>query len=353
MAIGYDSRQTDSANRLLPIRFDPSGTCLPIAIDAKESLVSVTDSGMAVIDISRRKNRFLMPDGARISFPVDESNSPCRTSGYLSADPRFQAIAISRDKLAMYDLQTQRVIASINHDNYVSDDRGILFHQDDRFLLVPRQGQVTVLLGDAKQRLLGEEDTVWRWSEDGSVWSFVGQTMKIVRWRSGDPSLLEVADPKHTENWISDLCDEGHSATVRTNDFNWGNCPAWACAWQDGALLARADMVDTETRRLALIRDGACIGTFDIPLHTPSQKTLKDARAHMNMSSVGPRIRWRNRDKYSFTPSLYREHLAFSADGRYLTWLIDSGTNTIECYLFAVGDVLKRNEPLDSHRSNP
>lgn len=64
-----------------------------------------------------------------------------------------------------------------------------------------------------------------------------------------------------------------------------------------------------EARRLTLYRNGRRVGSFTVRLKP-------GARPHFSVH--------------------YPEHLAFSADGRYLSWVIDAGVGK-QMYVFATG----------------
>jgi hypothetical protein len=72
-----------------------------------------------------------------------------------------------------------------------------------------------------------------------------------------------------------------------------------------------------EVRTLTLYRDGKRVGTCHVPL----------APLHPGITA---RLPWWHRPP---TPA-YREHLAFTQDGQYLSWIIDAGRGP-QVYVFA------------------
>jgi hypothetical protein len=291
---------------------------------------AVLDNGTLLYD-----NGLLLPDGRLAVLPPrsETDNTPCRPCRIVSTAPRYQVVSAWPGDL-IYDLQERRIVARYTPAG--TDKRqGVLFQSGDRFLVISFTGWAYVVDATGCLARFGvPNDTIWRWGEDGSAWTMYGGTLHILRWHDAVPTLAEIPGPLRADAWISDLARPEQPAVLDSHRFAWGHGPAWATVWHDGAGLARAAM-EGNTRVLTLYRGDTVTGVYRVPLTAPTAKEIADADQRLNYSSVGP-LGVYTKDA-AMHAAIYREHLAFTADGKYLCWMLKDRTEQVTAYVFTTG----------------
>lgn len=216
---------------------------------------------------------------------------------------------------------------------------GIVFAEGRRLLAVSPQGQARVFENFRRKGGIGLPTTRWCWAEDGTVWTVTGKKLQVLSWRSSTPVLRTLPIRVAHEARISGFTQVPIFAPPST-----GAGPTDACVAQDGALVAVVDTVRLvperlavmaervagwvkmrksiarDGRRLRLYRNGKLVGVFVARAKFPVGKTA--APTASPWSTI-----------YS---TRYREHLAFSRDGRTLSWLTDAGFGGVQMYAFPV-----------------
>ena len=280
------------------------------------SLQCVADDGKMLLSDGWSRTSVANSTGIR---PGHLKGAP---SDFYSMDPRYVVLR-SNDYaggLNIYDLETARVIARYDDSSEV----GILFHAGDRFLLVPREGPAKIFADGQWREHFGDYGTLWRWGEDGSVWTMEGQSLKILHWRDATPTW----DTLTVTGNVDDRVGEMQVAGIRTNASYtfWHYGPAWAAVWGDGQLLARTETLPApghhgdEMRQLSLYRGDTFLGSYQLPLYD----NKRGIDAMKSMSGIGPTFHPR-KDKDAYPTAYYQEHLAFTRDGKFLAWMVVNG----------------------------
>lgn len=142
----------------------------------------------------------------------------------------------------------------------------------------------TVSWIDRAFKIFAAASTGWRCGEDGSQWRMANGELTMLRWRGEQPH--EEIFPVHTvpNHYFRDAASDNYR-------------PGWAAVWHDGELVVLTEMSAPRTRRLTLYRQGQAIGQFEVAITRLTQNGGQPDR----------------------------EHLAFTGDGRYLSWIVDTG----------------------------
>jgi hypothetical protein len=188
-----------------------------------------------------------------------------------------------------------------------------LYHDRSRVAIVPENGRpVTLVLHGSEYTAFGPESQRWRIGEDGSQWSMENRQLTISRWRGarepfpGNDKAQNIGGGTRARPY-----DEPFPVRTAPNhyfrDDAYDNRPGWSAVWHDGDLVALTEMVASHNRRLTLYRMGKPIRQFDVRI------------SHFFTGKGG----------------VNREHLAFTQDGRYLSWIVDTG-NRMRVLVFRV-----------------
>lgn len=329
--VGYTPAGMRNATTAYLLRMTPAGQSTRILVPYQSlHITSASDGGLVGAEDLKTGSHLLKLDGSLLAGPA---GAPCVPTRYESASELYQVLNAVDSGISIYNLTEKRLVSTFNNVPEPNGP-GMLFRDGERFLLVPRQGQALLLAGATCLATLGDTQTIWRWGEDGSVWTFEGSNVQILQWRAGTPSFVEVPGAKRLDGWLGDLTFSScQPQTLLRNTLHWPFGPAWAAAWHDGALFARVDLARNETLRLKLYRYGELSGSFDFPLKSPTPEVIEAQRVKLAESTIASPIEWRA-GKDAFLPSLCSEHLAFTKDGKYLSWLIDDGTGTVKGFVF-------------------
>jgi hypothetical protein len=239
-----------------------------------------------------------------------------------------------RDRLLIYDRTAKRFVATpLYMKRY---EHGMVFHSGGRFLAVPDRGEAIVFTTDKVLGHFGTPSTQWRWGEDGSAWLFSFKTPKILVWRKGACRLIPF--PRVPAR---DVAARGITHTNRWSMLPGGTfVPGHLAVWGDGKYIAVSETVSSSSlrrrflmewiqrfpgtstlnfRRVTLYRNGHRVGSHRLPLRSGSVMYQKGIFTAM----ATPR---RRGSFIQFTSAPYLEHLAFTADGKHLSWLLqDNG----------------------------
>jgi hypothetical protein len=227
----------------------------------------------------------------------------------------------------------------------------MIWQHKERLLLVPREGKALVYDRLRHIATIAHGTNGWRWGEDGTVWALSGGTLRVLHWRADTPALVTVATRGKPGKRYGSLAPGLGSMPPFRENTN----PDWAAAWGDGKLvagvenLAPADTglvrtalraaealrisldIPREARRLTLYRDNRRVGSFLLPTQPKPPPSPRITPLHPPPPPVpfmrgGP---WRPPNTAN------HEHLAFTKDGKYLSWAIDDGTG-VRLFVFEV-----------------
>ncbi len=266
------------------------------------------------------------------------------TNQIACADPRYLACyttsipdRVANRKLMIYNiaLPTPELVASLPVPRLDQGCPVMVFSHGKRFLVVPAYDAAYVCEEGKIVRTLGNTRTRWGWGDDGTVWgdSVDGHTC-LLHWQTGIIDIVPLPVMVPPESQFYDM-----TGSVSLLD---------SAVWGDGRMIAvtqtrqrtsintisilnkilhrvsKAKSFPREARALTLYRDGAKVGTFAVWL-TPKGPVVPFTFGTMTIrgSSLYPSI-------------VYREHLAFSKDGRYLSWIVDVGRGP-QVYVFETG----------------
>lgn len=264
----------------------------------------------------------------------------CRPTHFLCADSRFIALECNvfnwstrpyRDRLLIYDRTVKHLVATPLYTWRYAD--GMVFHSDDRFLAVPDCGEAMVFTTDKVLARFGTAATQWQWSEDGSAWANIKKTPKILVWRKGTCRLIPFPKVPAIDPGKRGLTYVGRNSL----HLVWSSFPSHIAVWGDGKLVAVSETVPSSSlrkrilmewiqrfprritmnyRRMTLYQNDRRVGSHQLPLRSGAIEYQQGtATAMASPQSRGSFIQ--------YMPVPYREHLAFTADGKHLAWLLE------------------------------
>lgn len=224
--------------------------------------------------------------GRLLPLPTTADGQPLRVVGWLCTDDvRYRLLQAGKDVFlcdaGMPWLYPARVNERMGTQGFA------LLHDRDRVAIVPETGSPAVLLLEGKEmERIGVASTYWRCGEDGSLWRNADGRLTIFSWRNGRPREVPFPVRAAPNRWY--------------RDDAFDNRPGWAAVWHDGELVAVTAMAAPWTRRLTLYRKGKPLRQCDVQIT----------------------------DFFKGKGGINREHLAFTRDGRYLSWIVDTGSRT-------------------------
>ncbi|MHB0939056.1 MAG: hypothetical protein ACYDCO_21750 [Armatimonadota bacterium] len=263
------------------------------------------------------------------------------SSAIHSEDPGYAVYHSPKDRRGMlgeavlYDIAHGKIVASLGAP---MPGEGIVFHRGERLLFVQRRYGVATVL-EQNGNVLGRFPGYWCWGEDGTVWTMQGPQAQVLRWQEGTPALAALPVPMTREPRVQYYGDDARTSTaylfnmagMRPTDSRAGwmqpfqDPTSTIAVWHDGDLTAAASTdppwhggrggavgstTGQTTRVLTLYREDKPAGTFRVPL-------LQEVM-------------------FSKVNHLCNEHLAFSADGKYLSWVIETKQG-VKLYVFRTG----------------
>ncbi|MHB0939427.1 MAG: hypothetical protein ACYC6A_23785 [Armatimonadota bacterium] len=263
---------------------------------------------------------YLTAEGHQLSLSLPKDIDGCDAARLVeSLDPDLLPLVRETDlTLYIYDLAQKRMAIKFpSFDAFFGSPSTsptgptLLMRHGSRIAAIPYVGRARVWDGKTTAIMPG---TDWYWGEDGTAWTYLKNELSVLQWRQGTPLL------KH----LSIKAQRNPRINTR-----FGGVSEIA-VWGDGEMVAQTTlrsvlpqvivhMITTTARRanrpppslrdrwqLALYHRGRLVGRYHVVL-PPSQP-----------------------DTY------FEEHLAFTADGKYLAWVIDydDGHNL---YVFPTG----------------
>jgi len=246
----------------------------------------------------------------------------------------------------LYDRQQKRALFSFTPQFHMP---GMVFHQGDRFVLVQREGMTQVFEKGKLLRKFGSQSTVWNWSEDGTVWMVNKMTLRVLIWRKGVPVMVSLSSPVYHDKRViyiqNPMPGRSYMPAIPDNHPSleiaaWGDGQLVACTKTKillphtvdrlftllGSRFTRLSNTPREARVLMLYRKGKQIGRLIVKLPyippTPIPASTIPFRTTSGFRSISSVL-------------LPREHLAFTGDGRYLSWVIMTKKGTT-VYVFRV-----------------
>jgi len=284
------------------------------------------------------------PDGLSLPQP-HFTRGMTKAYGIASTDDRLIPLT-DRKCLFLYDHTVKKIVLATP---FAWDQTSMIWQHGERLLLVPHAGNALVYdkLRHTKTITPGAEG--WRWCEDGTVWTLTGGKLQVLHWRNGTPKLVQIRTRGKPGTRYGSLAPGLQSIPP----FRENTDPDWAAVWGDGKLvasvgnLAPAENVMVrvivhatealhikldirEARRLTLYRDNHRLGSF---LLYTKPKPPPPSPPSSPPPSSGLR-RW-----YSLPwrppKTDNHEHLAFTKDGKYLSWAIDDGEG-VRLFVFEV-----------------
>ncbi len=325
-------------------------------------ILILTDDGM----VCRLPCFLHRPDGRKIELPVGTwPGIPAVVEPGLVATMEGTAMGTN---VVLFDLQARKprklVRLGITSGMTVMQ-LGMLFRNGRCCLLVPGFGTPALYQGETRLATFGAVGWQWMWGEDGTVWGADPKgAVSLLRWRDAMPRLEKLPVPLKLDSAMCDMAPERtglyfarfshlvsplmpRSAISLSAPTSTPLSPpsALPAAWGDGRLLAvtetrptiparvipvtdvivsmlKQPRIPRQTRILTLYRDGKKIGTCATHLLEPSPKpAVSPGGSLMYVNSNGRE---------------YPEHLAFTRDGKYLSWIINTGDRT-EVYAFETG----------------
>jgi len=299
--------------RITRVPGHPGGYGIEPAHVSDAGLVSVYDS------IPRYQNA----EGRQITFILPPITAGWKTTDDVeSLDPDLLPLCRKADpSLYVYDLVGKRIavkfpgFASYTMGPYWSlYAKSMVIRHGTRMVVIPYIGRVMIWDGKAMISLPKGNSTQWYWGEDGTVWTYTENGLELLQWRQGTPRLVPMPFKAGFDSRLVNGYDDVFDAV-----------------WGDGQLVAHTELrtalppalkrgIDAfyarfkrsgpklpEMWQLSLYRRNHLLGRFRFPLHPKQEETV------------------------------YFEHLAFTADGRYLAWVIDNGDGT-HLYVFSTSD---------------
>ncbi|HOS43690.1 MAG TPA: hypothetical protein PK794_08375, partial [Armatimonadota bacterium] len=299
-----------------------AGVLLPLS-----GMITLTDAGAVC-----RVPRFLhTPNGRKIELPAGVwpgilgTNEP-------SLVTTFEPTATGPN-VVIFDLSARKPkkvarLAVASRKRMLND--GMFYRQRERFLVVPGDDMPTAYQHERLIASYGAPDWQWAWGEDGTVWGMDPKGhCSLLRWRDTTPRLVKLPVSYTRGDTFVEL-----SPRYYHNIAAFTPLKAAPAVWGDGRLIAVTethDIISARTaalveravrvvardatmpyraRVLTLYRDGKRIGTFQTRLHPlPKMASIRFSVTHATL------VRTQS----------YAEHLAFTKDGKHLSWVIDAG----------------------------
>lgn len=287
---------------------------------------SITEDGRA---FALTDNDVFTAAGKRVPLP----RGCIPAWSWICDDSRYLALRNNKDDtLYLYDWAKQRVTLTIPHNLPYSQCAGVIFTDQQRTAIIPAQGQGMIYDGVKRIAVYGNSSSYLVWGEDGTVWNW--QDYTCIRWRRGPVASFRIPfDITFDTDYYPATARTYFNDTAYTHEYGWGE--AWPALWHDGELGASAQTVSllperAQTlvyrlgqkmkrplherfigRELTLYRHGKPIGRYAIRPPKPLPRTVA-------------------------APPDYAEHLAFTADGRHLCWLVQSSGHPLQMYVFRV-----------------
>jgi hypothetical protein len=346
------ARLNNPSTILSEVTLVPSGAKRPRTITHRKTHYNavrwVADDG----SFCTGDERLFDAQGRRV--PIPQGFRPTR---FLCADSRYLALESNflgwstrphRDRLLVYDSTEKRFVATPLY--MWRHHRGMVYHSGDRFLAVPENGEAIVFTADKVLGHFGTPSTQWRWGEDGSAWANINKTPKILIWRKGTCRLIPFPRVPAIDPGACGMTSTGRE----TLPLAWNSSPGVLAVWGDGQYTAISETVPLTPlqkkillqwirhfprtltmnyRRVTLYRNGHRVGSSRLPLQTGVMTYRKGPSPPSAMASPGRRPL----PGYFLTKggSAFMEHLAFTADGKHLAWLLRDG-DTLRITVFAV-----------------
>ncbi len=296
--------------------------------------------------------RFFNADRKRVPLPAGYST----LLTLRSADPRYVVVTDRKNDIGIFDLQTRHLIATLK--SYGT--RGMLFHHGARFLLVTTTGSALVLERGKTIYTRHGAPHNWRWGEDGTAWQLDSRSIRVLQWKAGPCRFTKLpvalrADAR-VQPWGTGNNDGypwmyfGRSLTGSVSSASTSTA-----VWGDGRYVATAETVrlrpaaaarklerlarlvrirravPREARRLTLYRDGKPAGHYTVPIDPIALRPLPSPAALSSIIGIathGTTLTLTTGTGKTYTYSRYgncREHLAFTGDGKHLSWLVFTG----------------------------
>ena len=293
----------------------------PRTADSHVMPAHVSDDGMT--SEFRSTPHCQTADGHIITPALPKSALPWTTADDVeSLDPDLLPLCRNGDpNLYIYDLSRKRMAAKFPGfasyylgSNWARYAASIVMRHGMHIAAIPHMGRAMVWDGKAVTALPRGFGSIWYWGEDGTVWTYTDKGPELLQWRQGVPRLIPLPFKAKFDGRIGIEYNSVREIAV----------------WGDGQLVVHTEVrtvlpgvvergmnaVYTRLKRpkpqlkeiwqLTLYRGNRLHGSFRVPLHP----IKGDA--------------W------------YSEHLAFTADGKYLSWVIDNGDGT-HLYVFPTG----------------
>ncbi len=313
-----------------------------------------------------KDERLYSPQGNTVELPTTGTNHADQIRVY-SADPRYVVLPKGDYKVVVFDLQARSIVTTQPLLTYMP---GMLFHHGNRFLLVSINGAARVVEHGKVIYSTPTSPYPWRWSDDGTIWQVHKNVARVLRWREGPCRLTAlpwaINRDTRVKAWFGEYGNRSSFSNFGGLDIpSASQSPALSLAvWNDGRLVARTDTIrvmhqstarklqyyalklhlrgtiTSEARQLTLYRDGNVVGRYQVPvdnivLETPSLLSHLSAASRVAIS--GTTLSY-NTDKGYCSVDYFggcHEHLAFTADGRYLSWIIYAGKE-VRHFVFAI-----------------
>jgi len=264
-------------------------------------------------------SKYRTVDGRLVAPQLSPATGWRNADGIGSLDPNLLPLLRGKN-LYIYNLTSKRI--DVKFPTVLQEEdwyRGLVLRHGTCIAAIPSEGSAMVWNGTAMTSLPAKETTRWLWGEDGSVWTYSGDQLSVLHWRQSAPRLERLP--------YSSVFDQviGNS----TENAVWG----------DGEFIAHTDWLDRRTPT-AMVETVRAI--FDrINWSLPEMPTMSLQLSLYHRTRLLGRFRVPIFDNVSYTLShypgnKYSEHLAFTADGRYLSWVVDSGDGT-HLYVFPTG----------------
>ena len=309
--------------------------CPTFTVDGSTGPLPYSDTLVSYYSVGHERVWLYTPDGVSLSPPpmikdrIIPNNIAC-------ADERLFPFSDDCLHLQLYDRTLNRTVLTAH---YPMDLPETIWRHQDRLLMVSRQGHALVYDGVTQVASILPGAAGWRWCEDGTVWTLIGGKLRVLHWRTGRPKLVTMTTHGTPGARYGSLAPGLHFRENTDSD--------WAAVWGDGRLVASVESltpaesrlvqtatrlsewlgipmrVPRETRRLTLYRNHRRVGSF--LLRTQPKPPPPTALPTPPAAATRP---WLSRTDN-------HEHLAFTADGQYLSWAIDDGTG-VRLFVFKV-----------------
>lgn len=277
----------------------------------------ISDDGLMHWDRSSLP-RYRTTDGRLVVPELSPAHGWKYAMDIESLDPNLLPLLRGKN-LYIYNLTSKRIEVKFPPAHREEDwNQGMVLRHGTRIAAIPSNGTAMIWDGITMTSLPIKGSTKWFWGEDGSVWTYSGNQLSVLQWRQSSPRLERLPYSAQFDSQSFDSITEN-------------------AVWGDGELIAHTESLTRTPAAIERAIRAACdrINRPYPELPTMSQQ-LSLYRRNRLLGRFRVSIQAQNVNSY-YLGNKYSEHLAFTADGRYLSWVVDSKAETHSLYVFPTG----------------